>query len=47
MLGQLQDHRGGPRLRVRVLASLVIAGMLLLSAPLALIPLVRWLAGFL
>jgi hypothetical protein len=47
MLGRLQDRRGEPRLRVRVLAGLVIAGLLLLSAPLALIPLVRWLAGFL
>ena len=47
MLGRLQDRRGEPNLRVRVLAGLVIAGLLLLTAPLALIPVVRWLFGFL
>jgi hypothetical protein len=47
MLGRLQDRRGEPRLRSRVLAALVILGMLLLTAPLALIPVVRWLFGFL
>lgn len=47
MLGRLQDRRGEPRMRVRVLAALVIAGMVLLTAPLALVPVVRWLVGFL
>jgi hypothetical protein len=47
MLGRLQDRRGEPRLRVRLLAALVIAGMVLLTAPLALIPVVRWMIGFL
>jgi len=47
MLGRLQDRRGEPRLRSRVLAALVIVGLLLLTAPLALIPVVRWLFGFL
>ena len=47
MLGRLQDRRGEPRLRIRVLAALVITGMLILSAPLALVPVVRWLAGLL
>jgi len=47
MLGRLQDRRGVPRLRVRVLAALVIAGMLILTAPLALVPVVRWMFGFL
>ena len=47
MLGRLQDRRGGPTLRVRVLAALVIAGMLLLTAPLVLVPVVRWLLGLL
>jgi hypothetical protein len=47
MLGRLQDRRGEPRLRIRVLAALVIAGMILLTAPLALVPVVRWMIGFL
>jgi hypothetical protein len=47
MLGRLQDRTGEPRLRVRVLAALVIAGLVILSAPLALIPVARWLASFL
>ena len=47
MLGRLQDRRGEPTLRVRALAALVILGMLILTAPLALIPVVRWLFGFL
>ena len=47
MLGRLQDRRGEPRLRVRVLAALVITGMVLLTAPLALIPVVRWVMALL
>lgn len=47
MLGRLQDRRGEPTLRVRVLAALVILGMLLLTAPLVLGPVVRWLLSFL
>ena len=47
MLGRLQDRRGEPNLRVRVLAALVILGLLLLTAPLVLGPLVRWLFSFL
>ena len=43
MLGRLQDRRGEPRMRVRVLAALVILGMVLLAAPLVLIPVARWL----
>jgi len=47
MLGRLQDRRGEPRMRVRVLAALVIAGMVLLTAPLVLVPVVRWLVALL
>ena len=47
MLGRLQDRRGEPRLRVRVLAALVVVGMVLLTAPLVLIPLGHWLTRFL
>jgi hypothetical protein len=47
MLGRLQDRRGEPRMRVRLLAALVIAGMLLLTSPLVLIPVVRWLVALL
>ena len=44
MLGRLQDTRGEPRLRIRVLASLVVFGLLLITAPLSMIPLIDWLA---
>jgi hypothetical protein len=47
MLGRLQDKRGEPTLRVRVLAALVIVGLLLLTAPLVVLPIARWLARFL
>jgi hypothetical protein len=45
MLGRLQDTRGEPRLRVRVLAALVIFGLLLLTAPIVVVPIVVWLAN--
>jgi len=44
MLRQLQDRRGGPRLRVRVLAALVIVGMVVLTAPLVVLPVSHLLA---
>jgi hypothetical protein len=47
MLGRLQDRRGEPRARVRFLAGLVIVGMIVLTAPLAVVPLVGWLADHL
>lgn len=47
VLGRLQDRRGEPNVRSRLLAALVIAGLLLLTAPLVLVPVVRWLVGFL
>jgi hypothetical protein len=47
MLGRLQDRRGEPRLRVRPLAAVVIVGMLVLTAPLVVVPLVGWLADHL
>ena len=47
MLGRLQDRRGEPRLRVRVLAALVIVGMVVLTAPLVVFPVVSWLADHL
>jgi hypothetical protein len=47
MLGRLQDRRGEPRMRVRVLAALVIVGMLVLTAPLVIVPLAGWLADHL
>ena len=47
MLGRLQDRRGEPRTRVRVLAALVIVGMIVLTAPLVLIPVTQWLFSFL
>ena len=47
MLGRLQDRRGEPRTRVRVLAALVIVGMVVLASPLVLVPVARWLFAFL
>jgi hypothetical protein len=44
VLGRLQDTRGEPRLRVRVLAALVILGLLMITAPLVMVPLIGWLA---
>jgi hypothetical protein len=45
MLGRLQDTRGEPRLRIRVLAALVIVGLLVLTAPIVMVPLIDWLSG--
>jgi hypothetical protein len=42
MLG-LQDTRGEPGLRTRVLAALVILGLLVFTAPLVVIPVISWL----
>ena len=47
MLGRLQDRRGEPRMRVRLLAALVVVGMVVLTAPLVVVPLVGWLADHL
>jgi hypothetical protein len=44
MLGQLQNRRGEPNLRTRLLAALVIVGLLVLTAPLIVPPIVQWLA---
>jgi hypothetical protein len=44
MLGRLQDTRGAPRLRIRLVAALIIFGLLVVSAPIVMIPLVDWLA---
>jgi hypothetical protein len=44
VLGRLQDTHGAPRLRVRVLAALVIVGLVVFTAPLIMIPLITWLA---
>ena len=46
MLGRLQDRTGSPNLRTRVLAACVIIGLVVLTAPLAVLPLVHWLARF-
>jgi hypothetical protein len=42
MLGRLQDRRGGPALRTRAMAAVVVIGLLLLTVPLVMIPLFRW-----
>jgi len=47
VLGRLQDSRGEPNLRTRVLAALVIVGLVVLTAPLVVLPLVHLLARLL
>jgi hypothetical protein len=44
VLGTLQDRRGGPNLRTRVLAALVILGLVVITAPLVVLPVVHWIA---
>lgn len=44
MLSGLRNKRGDTSLRVRVLAALVVVAMVGLTAPVVLVPLVRWLA---
>lgn len=45
VLSQLRSPSGGPALRVRVIAALIVLGLVVLTAPLALVPLLRWLLG--
>jgi hypothetical protein len=47
MLGRLQDRTGAPNMRTRLLAAAVIIGMIVLTAPLAVLPVVHWLARLL
>jgi hypothetical protein len=47
MLGRLQDRQGAPNVRTRLLAVLVILGMLVLTAPLVVVPVAGWLSRFL
>jgi len=42
VLGRLQDRRGAPSLRTRAMAALVILGMIVLTAPLVVVPFVGW-----
>jgi len=41
MLGRLQDRTGSPNARTRVFAAAVIIGMIVLTAPLAVLPVVH------
>lgn len=47
VLGRLQDTRGEPNLRTRILAGLVIVGLVVLTAPLVVLPLLGWLGRIL
>ncbi|HVV77681.1 MAG TPA: hypothetical protein VHC43_16805 [Mycobacteriales bacterium] len=42
MLGRLQDRQGQPALRTRAMAALVILGLVVLTAPLIVVPFVGW-----
>lgn len=44
MLPALRDSRGRPNVLLRVLAGLVVLGMLAIAAP-AVIPVLRWLVN--
>ena len=45
MVGPLRNRSGGPNLRTRAVAALVIAGLVLLTAPIVVVPVVRFLTG--
>ncbi|MGN6243843.1 MAG: hypothetical protein ACTHQ3_09245 [Motilibacteraceae bacterium] len=45
MLSTLRGPDGGPAPHVRLLAALVVLGMAVLTAPLVLVPLLRWLVA--
>jgi hypothetical protein len=47
VLGGLRDRSGRPALRMRAVAALTLLGLLVLSAPLVLVPLLSWLVDFL
>lgn len=42
MLGRLQDRRGAPALRTRAMAALVVLGLMVLTAPIVMVPVIRW-----
>ena len=44
MLGRLQNRRGEPTLRIRLLAGLVVVGLIVLTAPLIVLPIAHWIA---
>ncbi len=46
MLPALRDHRGKPAAPLRLLAAMVMLGMVLLAAP-VLLPLLRWVTSLL
>lgn len=43
MLTRLRDPSGGPSLRVRLVSLLVVLGLVLITAPLVVVPLMHWL----
>lgn len=43
MLTGLRDPSGGPSMRVRLLSLLVVVGLLVLTAPLLIMPVLHWL----
>ena len=46
MLPALRDHRGKPAGPLRLLAALVLVGMLMIAAP-VLVPVLRWASSLL
>ena len=44
MLSRLQNRRGEPSVRARMLAALVVVGLVVLTAPIIVLPIVGWLA---
>jgi hypothetical protein len=45
VLPALRDHRGKPAAPLRLLAVLVVVGMVLIAAP-VLVPVIRWASTF-
>jgi hypothetical protein len=45
MLTGLRDPSGGPSFRIRLLSLLVVLALLVLAAPLVVVPILHWLLG--
>ncbi len=45
MLSTLRGPGGGPSVAVRLLAALVVLGLVVVTAPLFVLPLLHWLVG--
>lgn len=47
MLTELRDRSGRPNMRARLIAALVVIGLVLITAPIVIVPLLRAIWNFL